>query len=88
MSFLPTCNGADSDVCDQTFYEFPILKDGTVLSAGRTSRTDVGTDRVAFLIGATLTAPKFCGIMTHFTDEKVDALIGDVIKKVLPSRLC
>jgi hypothetical protein len=90
VQFSQTCVSApDSDVWTN-FYEFPILQDGSILEAGRSSRTDVGTDRVVFQLSADagFTSYIYCGVITHFTDVLRPAIIDGIQKYVLPFKLC
>ena len=75
--------------------EFPILKDGTILSAGRGSRVDIGTDRVVFRVQVATSTYLYCGVMTHYTEigklikvSNPDPNIPDYVKVVLPFKLC
>jgi len=96
LDFHEDCVNAGADYSD--LLEFPIMADGSVLSVGRNSRIDVGTDRVVFkrknnLNPATSTEENrwnwlSCGVMTHFTSEKVKVILDGLEKSVLPFDIC
>ena len=60
--------------------ESPILKDGTILAAGKDSRVEIGTDRVVLRVQTTTSAYMYYGVMTDYTD------IGKLIKVVVPGQ--
>lgn len=63
-------------------YEFPILKDGTVVDVGPNNKnTQAGTDRVTFTFDNSV-VPRttvYCGVMTHNTKLKVKGASGDML---------
>lgn len=64
LTLLPACNG-------QTVNEFPILPGGTLLTGGRgVAASAAGTDRVLFTLDTVLNDTQYCGIITHFTDQR------------------
>ncbi|CAG8425021.1 unnamed protein product [Penicillium salamii] len=98
IDFHEDCVNAEEGYSD--LLKFPIL-DGSVLSCGRNSKRDVGTDRVIFkrkndVLPSTSTKENrwdwvFCGVMSHFTSVKVKLpplTEGGLTRKVLPFKIC
>lgn len=52
--------------------EFPILKSGLIPSAGPNSKADVGTERVLFLLDETTHDTVYCGIITHYSQDRIN----------------
>ncbi|KAL9041618.1 MAG: hypothetical protein Q9214_004045 [Letrouitia sp. 1 TL-2023] len=70
VAYEPSCSGL-------TVSEFPILKDGSLMSGGRKSKQDPGTERILF--NATKNAngdaiTVYCGIVTHYSQNKINDL--------------
>lgn len=93
VSWTEECNNADPAVFSLTI-EFPILKAGNVLEAGKNSNVDVGTDRVVYRTalgskpGESTWSWIYCGLMTHYTAVKVPGVINNQSKMLLPFQSC
>ena len=96
ISFTSDCENAVAGYTD--LIEFPIMPDGSVLEAGKNAGRggvpNVGVQRVVFKAKAERDPFAadwnyiFCGVMSHFTTEKVKVVIGDDERWVLPFKLC
>ncbi|KAI3124048.1 CAZyme family GH71 [Penicillium roqueforti] len=85
ISFTSDCENAVAGYTD--LIEFPIMPDGSVLEAGKNAGRggvpNVGVQRVVFKAKAERDPFAadwnyiFCGVMSHFTTEKVKVVIGD-----------